>query len=90
MSPSKVSYLIIGAIPMLAAKEIHMYMQGGFIQMNEGHTCENSHTLCPICGEEIVLLPEKTKDGRLIGSCGDAFWPAQWNACETCGEEMGA
>ena len=28
--------------------------------------------LCPICGERIEL-DGKTTDGRLIGSCGDAF-----------------
>jgi len=35
--------------------------------------------LCPVCGEKIGIVSE-TKDGRLIGSCGDAFTIAQWNA----------
>jgi len=34
--------------------------------------------LCPICGEEIYITG-RTKDGRLIGSCGDAFTDEQWN-----------
>lgn len=33
---------------------------------------------CPICGEQITLTGERTKDGRLIGSCLDAFTVAQW------------
>lgn len=32
---------------------------------------------CPICGE-IVTINGKTKDGRLIGTCGDAFTIKQW------------
>lgn len=34
--------------------------------------------LCPICGKEISITGE-TKDGKLIGSCGDAFTREQWN-----------
>lgn len=34
--------------------------------------------LCPICGEP-VFITGRTKDGRLIGSCGDAFTDKQWN-----------
>lgn len=33
---------------------------------------------CPICGEQVTLTGERTKDGRLIGSCLDAFTVAQW------------
>ena len=33
--------------------------------------------LCPICGEA-VQLTGATTDGRLVGSCGDAFWLRQW------------
>jgi len=33
--------------------------------------------ICPICGE-IVHIIGKTKDGRLIGSCMDAFTEEQW------------
>lgn len=29
--------------------------------------------LCPVCGQKITL-DGKTSDGRVIGSCGDAFW----------------
>ena len=34
--------------------------------------------LCPICGESITLLDDITTNGRLIGSCGDAFTEAQF------------
>jgi hypothetical protein len=34
--------------------------------------------LCPICGERVTLTG-KTTDGRLIGSCGDAFTQARWD-----------
>lgn len=34
--------------------------------------------LCPICGERISLTG-RTTDGRLIGSCGDAFTREQWD-----------
>ena len=34
-------------------------------------------SLCPICGERVELNGE-TKDGRLVGSCGDAFTRNQW------------
>lgn len=35
--------------------------------------------LCPICGEQIHLTGDTT-DGRLIGSCQDAFTRTQWRA----------
>ncbi len=34
--------------------------------------------LCPICGRH-VSLTGKTTDGRLIGSCRDAFTQEQWD-----------
>ena len=34
--------------------------------------------LCPVCGEKIHLTANKTVDGRLIGSCMDAFTEEQW------------
>jgi len=34
--------------------------------------------LCPICGEFVYLVGE-TKDGRLVGSCKDAFTQSQWD-----------
>ena len=34
--------------------------------------------LCPICGAE-VFITGRTTDGRLVGSCKDAFTQAQWN-----------
>ncbi len=40
--------------------------------------CFQEISLCPICGEKIVLMPGETKDGRLIGSCGDAFTEKQF------------
>jgi hypothetical protein len=34
---------------------------------------------CPVCGERIQVLGSKiTMDGRLIGSCGDAFPIEKW------------
>ncbi len=35
--------------------------------------------LCPICGETIHISG-KTTDGRLIGSCKDAFHKEQWDS----------
>ena len=35
--------------------------------------------LCPICGEHVRITSE-TSDGRLIGSCGDAFSRERWNS----------
>ena len=35
--------------------------------------------LCPICGEKIWITGECiTDNGRIIGSCGDAFRIKQW------------
>ena len=34
--------------------------------------------LCPICGEQTLLCPGLTDNGRLIGSCFDAFPLEQW------------
>ena len=37
--------------------------------------------LCPICGVQIhVMINKITDNGHLIGSCGDAFTIAQWEA----------
>lgn len=34
---------------------------------------------CPICGERVQVIGSKiTDNGRIIGSCGDAFTVAQW------------
>lgn len=33
--------------------------------------------LCPVCGILTEII-DTTKDGRLIGSCGDAFTKEQW------------
>ena len=35
--------------------------------------------LCPICGEHVKITSE-TSDGRLIGSCGDAFPRERWDS----------
>ena len=35
--------------------------------------------LCPVCGVQI-RVENSTKDGRLIGSCNDAFTVEQWRA----------
>ena len=42
-----------------------------------------SDNLCPICGEKITITG-KTKDGRLIGSCGDAFSEQRFYSCDSC------
>ena len=34
--------------------------------------------LCPICGECVRLTGRYTANGRLIGTCGDAFTLRQW------------
>lgn len=48
---------------------------------------------CPVCGERITITGH-TKDGRSIGSCGDAFWPSRAGKertlaatpCDKCGQ----
>ena len=41
----------------------------------------NNIGLCPACGERIQVIGNKvTDDGRLIGSCGDAFTIEAWEA----------
>lgn len=49
--------------------------------MRKVYTC-TTHAItegrCPICGEAISLRDSITVEGRLIGSCGDAFWLNQW------------
>jgi len=52
------------------------------IELVEG-SCANckavyvDFNLCPICGEKIQITGE-TKDGRIIGSCKDAFTMEQF------------
>lgn len=48
-----------------------------------------SKGLCPVCGEKITITG-RTEDGRLIGSCGDAFTVQKWveEDCPDCGEPM--
>ena len=53
---------------------------GGEICLYCGH--EVPTETCPVCGEEIWITGETT-DGRLIGSCGDAFY----RDCSCGGEE---
>ena len=53
---------------------------GGFAQELDPdyvHKEHKSSGLCPICGEHILIMG-MTKDGRLIGSCGDAFTQERW------------
>lgn len=34
---------------------------------------------CPICGERVMVRGDSvTTDGRIIGTCGDAFTVASW------------
>lgn len=35
--------------------------------------------LCPVCGE-YVYIDGRTKHGKLIGSCGDAFSQESWES----------
>lgn len=35
--------------------------------------------LCPVCGKK-VTLKDDTRDGRVVGSCGDAFTLEAWLA----------
>lgn len=37
--------------------------------------------MCPVCGARVELVGTTT-DGRLIGSCDDAFWPAAWEGAD--------
>lgn len=34
--------------------------------------------ICPVCGERIKISTDRTTDGRLIGSCEDAFTVEKW------------
>ena len=43
-----------------------------FIEKSIHTVKERATRLCPVCGESITL-DGRTKDGRTIGSCGDAF-----------------
>jgi len=61
-----------------------------FARASDDYSCEAcsgaiDDDRCPICGEHVTLTGETT-DGRLIGSCGDAFTREQWEACPECGE----
>jgi hypothetical protein len=40
--------------------------------------CIDTEGICPVCGEQITLLDRETTDGRLIGSCKDAFTYEAW------------
>ena len=53
------------------------YIHVTFEDENEGLKVEPR--LCPVCGESVVLTGE-TMDGRVIGSCGDAFRRSTWEA----------
>ena len=44
----------------------------------------NAGSKCPVCGKRCTIFAV-LKDGRLVGTCGDAFTVARWNECETCG-----
>lgn len=35
--------------------------------------------LCPVCGEKITIIGT-TEDGRLVGSCFDAFTTKKWTS----------
>lgn len=51
----------------------------------EAWACPGSG-LCPVCGEHVTLTG-RTKEGRWIGSCGDAFSNAKWDTCPDCDAE---
>lgn len=48
----------------------------------------NNQGLCPICGERIRLTGQHTSNGRLIGTCGDAFTLRQWIGDENCAPQL--
>ncbi len=54
---------------------------GELVELHEPICWGQPGDLCPICGE-IVELTGETTDGRLIGSCGDAFTNHQWETDE--------
>jgi len=55
---------------------------GGFAQeLDPDYVHKDLEDLCPICGE-IVSIIGLTKDGRLIGSCRDAFSVERWQCKE--------
>ena len=48
---------------------------------NHGHCSIPRHAesgLCPICGE-VITVTGNTTDGRIIGSCFDAFTVESWD-----------
>lgn len=46
-----------------------------WIEFSDENEEEDDDTLlCPICGERIRLTGKRTKNNRVIGSCGDAFF----------------
>lgn len=66
-------------------------MSGEAAAVSEREQCEcvrpAQSDLCPVCGEHITLNGSTT-DGRLIGSCGDAFTRERWEECPNCGGEV--
>ena len=42
------------------------------------HDKDVSPGFCPVCGAIVRLTDVITKDGRLTGSCGDAFTVSMW------------
>jgi len=47
------------------------------VRIEESLTFIGEKGLCPICGESITIV-DVCRVGRLVGSCGDAFWTRQW------------
>ena len=46
--------------------------------LDRNHDQDASSGLCPVCGATVRLTDVITKDGRLTGSCGDAFTVSKW------------
>jgi hypothetical protein len=48
-------------------------------------TPEQSDGLCPICGDKITIESE-TPQGQLVGSCGDIFYPEEFEGMSDLGD----
>lgn len=73
------------AAQLVAAQWAHWLNSNGFpgparcveIVPATGGTASLWKPLCPVCGAPVKITGETT-DGRIIGSCNDAFTRSQW------------
>jgi hypothetical protein len=52
------------------------------LQWMDWNPTDNEQSFCPICGEKTKIDYQTTPNGRLVGSCGDAFTIAQWGGAQ--------